>query len=430
MDLLEPFDGRGRSPASTGQGDPLALTEDSGPSLADLVPTLSCWADVDLDAIATNVRSLRAWIGPSTRLAGVVKAQGYGMGAAEVAHAVLSAGGDRVAVARVHEGAELRAAGVRSPILVLSRTDPTEADQVVRHELTPTIDSEDLARALSVAATRAGTQIPVHLKVDTGLHRFGVEPERALPLARFLSDAPGLRIEGLWTHFANADEKDLSSAHEQLRVFNRVTQELVDAGYRFPIRHAANSAATVAIPAAHLDLVRVGQALYGVHPFDFPADGPDLQMAATLKARVARVMNLAPGDAVGYGETWRATKPVRAATLSAGYADGFPRDLTNRGRVYIRGHEAPILGRVMMDHLVVDITSAGNVVPGDEATLFGYDGQADLSIDIWQVAHDAGTIPHDILTGIGGRVPRVYRQGGRVTRIARLGSPSELFALD
>lgn len=391
----------------------------------EILRSLPCWVDVDLDAVASNVRALRAWVGAGTAVAGVVKAQAYGLGAYEVASTALAAGAERVAVARVHEGVELRQAGLQGPILVLSRTDPLEADAVLRHRLTPTVDSQDLVHALSEAASRARFEVSVHLKVDTGLHRFGVTPEQTLPLARALSESPGLRVEGLWTHFAGADEEDLSSAGDQLRLFARVVEDLEEAGYRFPVRHAANSAATVALPSAHFDLVRVGQGLYGVNPFDSRAAGLALTPAVSLKARVARVMNLAAGDAVGYGETWRADRPTQVATVTAGYADGVSRSLSNRGYVLIQGRQAPILGRVMMDHVVVDVSQIHGVNSGTEATLFGASDGA--VTDIWQVAHDAGTIPHEVLTGIGGRVPRVYWRGGQVAKVARLTGPTELF---
>jgi alanine racemase len=396
-------------------------------SLSDRLSTLPCWLDVDLDAVRANVRAIQHWVGDQTAIAGVVKAQAYGVGALEVSRAVLQSGVTFLAVARVHEGVDLRRSGLACPILVLSRTDPMEAEEVVHHRLTPTVDTPDLAAALDRAAERAGAEISVHLKVDTGLHRFGVEPRAAIGLARALSDATSLRLEGLWTHFASADAEDLGSAQQQLDQFWRVSGELEEAGYQFPIRHAANSAATLALREAHLDMVRVGQILYGVNPFDFGPPPLDLEPAVSLRARVARVMELAEGDAVGYGETWRADRPTRAATLTLGYADGLPRDLSGRGRVFIHGRCARILGRVMMDHAVVDVTDIPDVRPGTEATLFG--SANEHAIDIWDVARDAGTIPHDILAGIGGRVPRVYREEGNITRIARLDGSVETDSL-
>lgn len=408
--------------ASTPTSSPIQHTRgvlaDSPPPDEAHLRAFACWLDVDLDAIRHNVQLLRQWVGPSSSVAAVVKAEAYSMGAPQIAETLLDAGAARLAVARVHEGVELRESGLSAPILVLSRTDPSEAAAVAAHDLAVTVDTAELAQALDREARQLERRVTVHMKVDTGLHRFGISPDGAIPLARELADLPNLRIEGLWTHLASADDEDLASAQQQLRLFARVSDDLEEAGYHFPMRHAANSAATLALPGAHFDMVRVGQSLYGINPFTFAQAGIELRPAVSLRARVARVMNLAPGDAVGYNETWRATKPTRAATLTAGYADGVPRALSNRGCVSILGQTAPILGRVMMDHVVVDISGINGVQPGTEATIFGRDdGHA---IDIWDVARAADSIPHDVLIGVGGRVPRVYRERNRIRNVARL----------
>lgn len=383
----------------------------------DPTEALPCWIEVDLDRVAENVRSLRQWVGARTAIAAVVKAQAYGLGAPEVARAALAAGAQALAVARVHEGVELRKAGLRAPILVLSRTDSREARPVVQYDLTVTVDSAHLARALGTEAQRAGREVGVQVKIDTGLHRFGIEPQDALPLARALSETPGLRMEAVWTHFASADEPDLSSVFEQMRLFEQVVRQLEDSGYRFPIRHAANSAATIAVRASHLDMVRVGLSLYGVTPLAHGGSGPELRPAISLKARVGRVMEVKPGEAVGYGQTWRAERRSRAALLTVGYADGVPRSLSNQGVAWLAGREAPILGRVSMDHVVVDVTDIPGVAVGSQALLLG--GDEGAGPGLWRVARAAGTIPHELLTGIGGRVPRVYHEDGRIIRVVR-----------
>lgn len=383
----------------------------------DLVDSLPCWVEVDLDRIADNVRSLDRWVGSRTAVSAVVKAQGYGLGAEEVARAALAAGASSLSVARVHEGVELRAAGIKAPILVLSRTDFREVELVAQHDLAVTVDSTDLAVALGAAARSSGREVAVHLKIDTGLHRFGVDPERSQRVARTLFETPGLRPEGLWTHFASADEPELAPVYEQFRLFRRVVGELEDAGCSFPLHHAANSAATFAVRDSHMSMVRVGQSLYGVHPLPHGGPGPELRAALALKARVGRVMDLEPGDVVGYGRTWRAQRQTRAAMLMIGYADGLPRSLSNQGVVLIEGREAPLLGRVSMDHAVADVTEIPGVTVGSEVVVFGRDNGFEL--DLWRVARDAQTIPHVLLTGIGGRVPRVYYQDGEVVRVAR-----------
>jgi len=390
----------------------------------DETATLACWLDVDLDAVAANVRALQRWVGPGTQLAAVLKAEAYGTGARELARTVLGAGAQWLAVARVHEGVELREAGATAPILIMNRTEPDEAEIAVRHDLTVTVDTPELAQALASAAIGHRTRATVHLKVDTGLHRFGVAPDRALPLARAMADLDGLDVQGLYTHFANADEVDRSYTLEQLALFERVTAELADAGYRFSMRHAANSAATLAFREAHFDLVRVGLTLYGVSPSGYLPEGLVLQPSVSFKARIARITDLAPGEGVGYGQIWHAERPTRVALVTAGYADGVRRSMSTRGGALVRGERAPIIGRVSMDQTTLDITDVLGVAVGDVATFFGRDGAGALGLAEFAAASD--TIPHEALTSIGGRVARVYRRDGQGDRVVRLTGAREI----
>ncbi|MPZ15939.1 MAG: alanine racemase [Chloroflexi bacterium] len=384
----------------------------------DPTNTLPCWLDVDLDALAANVAAVQQWITPGTQLAAVVKGQGYGLGAEEISRAALAAGAQCLAVARVHEGLELRQAGIDAPILVLNRTDPAEADLAVRLHLTVTLDGAELARALGDAAARWHRSAQAHLKVDTGLHRFGVDPERALPLARDVAAIPGLAVDGLYTHFASADESDHAYTEEQIKRFSHATERLASAGYSFPLRHAANSAATLAFPAAHLGMVRVGLLLYGVSPSGYLPIELALRSVVSFRARVARVMELGAGEGVGYGQTWRAECPTRVALVAAGYADGVLRRLSNKGVALINGREVPIIGRVSMDQTTLDITHVPGVSVGTVVTFFGEDGDAQL--DLHRFAQQVDTIPHDVLCAVSGRVARVYRRDSRVVRVARL----------
>ncbi|MBM2809611.1 MAG: alanine racemase [Chloroflexi bacterium] len=393
-------------------------------SFDDVLRMLPCWAEIDLDAVEANVANLRRWLGPGTALAAVVKAQGYGTGACEVACAALEAGARWLAVARLHEGRELRESGIRAPILILTRTHPSRADEVVRLDLTATVENATLGQALGDAATRVGRRASIHVKVDTGLHRFGVQPQEALPLVRSLSEVDGLDIQAIYTHFASADETDLSFTREQLLCFLDVTRRVEGAGYRFPMRHAANSAGTLAVREAHLDLVRIGLALYGVSPSGEVPDGLHLRPSVSLRARVARVAEIAEGEGVGYGQTWLAKRATRVALVTAGYADGVSRRLSNTGAVLVNGNRCPIIGRVSMDQTTVDVTGCGPVKVGDVATFLGRDGNAE--IDLHRFASDADTIPHDILTAIGARVPRAYIRDGRVSHIARLSGVTDV----
>ncbi|MEA2638818.1 MAG: alanine racemase [Chloroflexota bacterium] len=403
------MESRGAAPHRTGREGNMA--EGSG------VRALPCWLDVDLDAVASNVAALRRWVGPRTRIAAVVKAEGYGIGAEAVSRAALDAGASWLAVARIHEARELRVAGIDAPILVMNRTDLSEVEDAVRLDLRVTVDTPELANALGRAARRMGRRAHVHLKVDTGLHRFGVEPEQALPLARALGVIDGLDVEGLYTHFASADE-DPEYTREQLTCFQATSAALAADGYLFPVRHAANSAGTLGFRDAHLDLVRVGITLYGVSPTGSTPPGLPLQPAVGMRASVARVSDLGIGEGVGYGQTWRATRPTRVALVTAGYADGVSRALSNRGSVLVRGVRAPIIGRVSMDQITVDVTDIPGVAVGDVVTLFGSDGDAEISLH--EYAGWCDTISYEALTRIGPRVARVYHADETVTRTARL----------
>jgi alanine racemase len=391
-----------------------------------LATHLPCWLEVDLDAIAANVAALRAWTGKGVRLAAVVKAQAYSIGAVEVARTALAAGASWLAVARVHEGAELRAAGVRAPILVLTRTDPLEAEAAVAADLTVTVDSLGLGQALAAAARRCGQRAVAHVKVDTGLHRFGVEPPHLLELVQSLSAVDGLELQGLYTHFASADDQDQSFTTTQLARFRQAADELEAHGFHFPIQHAANSAATLSMCAAHCDLVRVGLALYGESPTGVIPPGLTLRPALALRARIGRVVTLAPGQGVGYGQTWHACAPTRVALVTAGYADGIPRSLSNHGMALVNGRVAPIIGRVSMDLTTLDVTSCPDAGVGSVVTFFGSDGAAELPLA--RFAERIGTIPHEALTSVGGRVARIYCEDGAVVRIARLSGTTDALA--
>ena len=388
-----------------------------------LTPALPCWLDVDLDAVAENVAALKRWVGDGVQLAAVVKAQGYGIGAVEVARSVLAAGATWLAVARVHEGAELRAAGIRAPILVLTRTDPKEAEQAVAADLAITIDNPELGQALAAVARRLGCLARVHVKIDTGLHRFGVLPSDAVPLVRALAAIEGLELNGLYTHFANADEQDQRFTHEQFTRFEQTTGELAAAGFNFPIRHAANSAATLGFRDAHCNLVRVGLALYGISPSGVIPAGLHLRPAVALKARIGRTVVLQPGEGVGYGQTWHAVAPTRVGLVTAGYADGIPRAVSNKGSALVGGKRVPLIGRVSMDLTTLDLTGAPEAWVGSSVTFFGADHGAEIPLS--EFAADIGTIPHEALTAIGGRVARIYREDGAVVRIARLSGTAD-----
>lgn len=364
------------------------------------------WAEVDLDAITANVRAFCRFVGPKVLVIAVVKANAYGHGAVPVARAALRGGASHLAVHRLLEGVELRQAGIGAPILVMGYVPPDGADEIVRWGLTPTVTTMEFARALSARAQAAGLTVPVHVKVDTGMGRFGLMPEEVLPFVQTLVSLPGIYLEGLFTHFCTADSAAPSYMQTQFRRFLDVLEGLNGAGISVPIRHACNSAATMRLPQAHLDAVRPGIAIYGLDPSsEWPPVFP-LRPAMTLKSRVVRVQTVPPGWGIGYGRTYIPDRPMRVALLPVGYGDGYHRILSNRGAVLLHGQRAPVLGRVSMDQIVVDVSHIPQVQEGDVAVVFGCQGEAKLRAE--EVAAWAGTINYEVTTSILPRVVRIY----------------------
>ena len=365
------------------------------------------WGEVDLAAVRANTRVLAELARPASLLA-VVKADAYGHGAVPVARAALDAGATWLGVALVEEGATLRDAGIDAPILVLSEPAPAAASAVVAHRLTPVVYTlvgiEALAKA--VVDTGGGAPLPVHLKVDTGMHRAGCQVEDARGFVDAIGARPELTLEGICTHLAVADEPDHSYTTDQVAVFDALLDDLDAAGARPPLVHAANSAGLLASPSAHYDLVRVGIALYGVPPSDALAEWADLVPVLSLRARVAHVKELAEGSRVSYGLRYELSRAGRIATVPVGYADGVPRNLgLVGGEVLVRGRRFPVAGTVTMDQLLVDVGDVP-VEVGDDVVLLGRQGDEEITAGEW--ARRLGTIAYEIVTGIGPRVPRRY----------------------
>jgi alanine racemase len=367
------------------------------------------WAEVDLDAVRANVRTLADFAAPAALMA-VVKADGYGHGAVPVARAALDAGASWLGVALVEEGAELRAAGIDAPILVLSEPPPAAAPAVVGLGLTPVAYTPVGIEALAKAVAHADTAdaLPVHLKVDTGMHRVGCMVDDAQALAESVAARDELHLEGVLTHFAVADEPDNPYTWQQLDRFDAVLTALRDAGVAFDMVHAANSAGLLVVgDRARFDLVRCGIAVYGVPPAPDIAGRVPLRPAMSLKARVSHVKTLAAGARISYGLRYTMPRDGSVATVPVGYADGVPRALSaTGGEVVVRGRRHPIAGTVTMDQFMVDVGDAP-VEVGDEVVLLGRDGNAEVTADEW--ADRLGTINYEIVCGIGRRVPRTYR---------------------
>lgn len=371
---------------------------------SDAFPT---WIEVDLGAVRHNVRLLRSLLAPGVELVAVVKANGYGHGAVPVARAALEAGATRLAVARADEGLALRAAGIEAPIWVLGFVPERAAPICVQAGLTVTVARHTQATVLAAAARALGRMpLRVHLKVDTGLSRYGVLPEEAVPLAQAIVAHPELHLEGLWTHYAVAEQPDHPYTARQLAAFERVRTELAAIGLHPPILHTANSAAILR-GTGHFNCVRAGLTLYGLQPEPGVTVHPDLLPALTWKARLARVRTLAPGTSVSYGCTFTATRRTRVALVPAGYGDGYPRLLGNgRGAVLIKGERCPILGRVCMDNVVVDVDHVPTATEDEEVVLLGRQGADCISAE--ELAEWEGTINYEVVTRILPRPPRIY----------------------
>jgi alanine racemase len=377
--------------------------------MAGADPRRGAWVEVDLGAIASNVGVLAETVAPAA-LWVVVKADGYGHGAAAVARAALDAGADGLCVAFVQEGVALRQAGILAPILVLSEQPVAQLEELVRWHLTATAYSATYLDALAKEAREsASPTVRVHLKVDTGMHRVGARPEQMVPLVQQLLAQPELRWEGLWTHLARADELIDPTTVLQLGLLDDVVLALQRAGYPPPVVHAANSAAGLAWgPAARRDLVRAGIAVYGIAPSLELADlCRELEPALSLRARVSHVQRLAAGEGVSYGHRTVLDRDRTIATLPLGYADGVPRRLSEVGGcVLLAGRRRPIAGVVTMDQLMVDCGNDPAGI-GDEAVLIGTQGGDQITA--WDWAAATGTIAYEIVCGLSPRLPRIYQ---------------------
>jgi alanine racemase len=365
------------------------------------------WAEIDLDALTHNVRALAGRASPA-KLYAIVKANAYGHGAVAVGRAAIEAGATGLGVVCVDEGEELRLAGIDAPVLVVGFTQAAEAERIVELRLTPTVDTMQSALALSRFAGARGVVQPIHVELESGLNRHGLELEELVAFAESVRRLPNIEIEGIFTHFAAAEEGD--------RTFTRMQyQALIEASKRLPwipMRHCSASASVLIEPGMALDAVRTGLGIYGYEPAPGCAGDVELRRVLSLKSRVARVLDVPPGATVGYGRTWRAERPSTIALVMCGYADGLRRALSNRAHVLIRGRRAPIAGRIAMDMCMVDVTDVPGVAPDDEVVIIGTQGAERVDAD--ELAELAGTISWEILAGISARVPRLYMRDGAI----------------
>lgn len=369
------------------------------------------WAEVYRDRLRHNLREVRRLVGDKVRIFAVVKADAYGHGVVEAAGAFLEAGADYLAVALPEEGIELRQAGFKVPIVVFGPYFPGQSEAFVTYGLTPSLASRDALSDLSSAASAAGKRVRVHVKIDSGMGRVGLQCGEALEFLRTVQRAPGLELEGAYTHMARADETEKEDALRQYHRFMEVLEKAEGAGIRIPIRHMANSAGIIELPQTYLDAVRPGIMLYGLYPSDeVDKSRVDLQPAMEFKARVSHVKRVPAGTPLSYGGIYRTPRETTVATVPVGYADGYSRILGGRGaEVLIGGKRLPVAGRICMDQIMVDAGDA-QVRMGDEVTLFGHQGDAFIHAD--EVARKLGTINYEVTCMVSRRVPRIYQQPG------------------
>jgi alanine racemase len=371
-----------------------------------------CWAEVDLDALRGNLAWIRHRVGPDVKILTVVKADAYGHGLKQIAALLMQSGTDIFGVANLAEAHIIRTVGKGWPVLMLGACLPDEIETAVRDDVRPTISSLSEARAFSRIAVKLRKTVSAHLKVDTGMGRLGIEAGRALELIHSIRKLPGLTLEGLYTHYASAED-DATFSRAQARRFQGLLDELARAGIRVPLLHANNSAALLHEPDTTFNLVRPGLLVYGVLPQGQRMDTSILQKyfhpALSLKCRVSLVKQIPWGTSLSYGRTFVAPRKMRIATLTAGYGDGYLRAGSDRAEVLVREHRCRVLGRITMDQMLVDVSRLGTVSPGDEAVIIGRQGKD--AITVTELADWCQTIPWEILTAITYRVPRIYRGG-------------------
>ncbi|UCZ51524.1 alanine racemase [Bacillus shivajii] len=366
------------------------------------------WVEVSLDAIYQNAQTFKRNLSERTKFMAVVKADGYGHGAVEVAKTAIAAGADALGVAFLDEALVLRKANIKVPILVLGYTPPESCEDAVLNQITITVFSDDVVDELAHVTEKLNTRASVHLKVDTGMARVGVtSKEAAFSLAKKISILKNVELEGIFTHFANADSIDSTYTNTQFDKFKEVYQYLEKNNIRIPIKHCCNSAATMSGRKYHLDMVRVGISLYGLYPSnELKNSSYRLEQAMTFKTKISAIKEASEGDFISYGCTFEMKQDGMIATIPVGYADGFSRALSNQGEVLVDGTRVPIVGRICMDQSMVDVSFMNEVFVGEEVTVFGSSNKNFISID--EIAVQMGTINYEVVCLVGKRVPRVY----------------------
>lgn len=363
---------------------------------------MNTYAEISLEAIKHNIAEIKKILSPATRFMAVVKANAYGHGATAVSRAAVEAGTDYLGVANLKEALELREAGILAPILILTESPTSVADEIIQHGLTQTVYSFSEAKTLSEESQKRGKPVKVHVKIDTGMGRVGVLPSEAMAFITKVASLPGMALEGVFTHFAKAEDPEDHFTAEQFQKF----QQIISRVPQIPLKHSANSAAALFHRETHLDMVRVGLMMYGLYPQGSSRRLINLKPALSFKTRVTYLKKVPVGTPLSYGSTYVTPAETTIATIPVGYADGYSRRLSNRGQVLIRGKRFPVVGRVSMDLTLVNVGNA-KVEMGDEVALIGEQNGQGISAD--EIAALEDTISYEVVCAIGKRVPRVYR---------------------
>ncbi len=376
------------------------------------------YAEIDLDAAASNMREIKKRVTGNTKIMAVVKADAYGHGVLPLSNIFLENGADRLAVAFVDEGIQLRRAGITVPILLLGHTCSDDAEQLLDYDITPTVFDIKTAQEFSGAAVKKQKKMKIHVKLDTGMTRIGFfcnineDTEEIKRQILQISALPMLEIEGLFTHFSTADEQDDRYTKRQFTLFCQIAESLEQAGLHIPLKHVCNSAGTFLYPEMHLDLVRPGIVLYGLPPSDYMAKQQlCLKPVMTVKTVVSQVKGVPKGTFVGYGNTFQTKRPTKIATVPVGYADGYFRAFSNRAVMCVGKTFCPVVGRICMDQCMIDVSDVNNISAGDSVTVFGD------AFSAYELAKLADTISYELLCAVGKRVPRVYKQNNQVTEV-------------
>lgn len=371
------------------------------------------YALIDIDAVRKNVKNLKAKTKDGTRAIAVIKTDAYGHGAIEIAQNI----SDLVngfAVATIQEAIILRRNGIQKDIIILGYTNEYFYENLIEYDIRPAMYSYDMIKKLSDVAVALKKEAVIHIKVDTGMGRIGFrDNEESVDAIVRAANLPNIRIEGIFTHFAKADEKDKTSAMKQLDRYLNFLSKLEAKGVKIPYHHCSNSAGIIDLPQANCDEVRMGISLYGLYPSDeVQKDQIELYPVLSLHSHVVYVKEVFQGESIGYGGTFTADKTMKVATIPVGYGDGYFRSLSNKASVIIHGVKAPIIGRICMDQFMVDVTDIPDVKIGDEVTLIGKEGQTEISVD--ELAEIAGTINYEIVCDLGKRIPRVFVRNGEI----------------